>query len=1099
MVRARFQRWVGTAGLLLATVAAAQAQPAGPASATPALTEAAAVRGLDRWAAERQHPVRLRGVITYSDPAWSNWFLQDATDGIFIYRTNATPPLDYGQEVDLEGVTIPGGFAPVVALTRVTIRGRAELPAARPASFEELASGRLDSQRVETEAIVRAAYIHEGHLRLELGAARPFPAFIAGPAIGSPPLHLVDARVRVRGVWGTQFNSRGQMAGYKIFVQSLDDVAVIEPPPAGLETLELRPVAEALRFPHTRAFGRRMRLAGVVTAQSAPGEFFLQDQTAGMRATTRDPVALSPGDRVEVAGFVELGAASPALVEATIVRREAGQAPAPLAIDLAGGLKPAWDARLVRFEATVVDHLQKPAAAALVVRAGSEVVTAWLHGTNAADSLRAIGDASRIAVTGVAELSVDENQRGTGMEILLRGPADVAVLARPPWWNTPRALALGAVVAAALIGWRYFGLRREGNLAERYRRVVENARDLISVHGADGRFVSANPAWQRAAGHSPQKLRTMRLSDLLAPGQELSYDAWWRKVQGEESTVPKEFELRTADGTRRVWIELSTRPLTADPRLPLIESIGRDVTDRKKAESILRASEALLERTEQIAGVGGWELDLASQSLRWSQQLRRIHEVSADYRPDPDQAKAFFPAEERKSFERALSEAIERGTSFDLELPLVTARGRSIWVRVMGEARTEAGRVVQLWGAYQDITLRKELEQQANRTQRLQGIGSLAGGIAHDLNNALAPVLLSLDHLRHFPEDNAGLLELASTSTTRAAAMVRQLLAFARGTEGRKTSLRPAWVLSEIETLLHSTFPKNIRVQKRLGTQLGSVEGDATELHQVLLNLCLNARDAMPEGGTIILEADLEEVGPVPEGVCEKGEFRPGRHAVFRVTDTGLGMPRATLDRIFEPFFSTKSASGGTGLGLSTALGIARAHGGFLRVRSGVGEGSEFSFYLPLARDPAQPGLPETDGAGVFVEPRGQGEFVLFVDDEHAVCEMVRVILGSLNFRPLIAGGGVDGLRLATEYAGEVKVVITDLHMPGLDGLGLIRALRSSGSKVPVVVASGRIEPAQWAELQRLGVHLTLDKPFARSTLMRILQQALHVAVTPRV
>ena len=384
--------------------------------------------------------------------------------------------------------------------------------------------------------------------------------------------------------------------------------------------------------------------------------------------------------------------------------------------------------------------------------------------------------------------------------------------------------------------------------------------------------------------------------------------------------------------------------------------------------------------------------------------------------------------------------------------------------------------------SHEDITRMKLSERQQMRSQRLESLGTLAGGVAHDLNNALAPILMGMEVLKEDYPGEAGVLNMIQASARRGADMVRQLLAFAKGADGERAVLDVVRLVHEVEGLMRGSFPKNIQLNIQCAPQLPGVLGDATQLHQVLLNLCVNARDALPQGGTLGLSADVVEVDAalvqsLPEG-------REGRFVRLQISDDGSGIAPEILDRIFDPFFTTKSLDKGTGLGLSTVVGIVKGHKGFVHVHSKVGQGSRFSVHLPACE--------VTEGAAVesareasFV---GQGEQVLFVDDEPAVRDIGQAVLKRLRLTPVMATDGADGLVQATQHQRQLRAVITDMHMPFMDGLAFARSLRRSLPDVPIIVCSGRLDDAVAAEFQSLGKTARLDKPFTEAQLAHALK-----------
>lgn len=387
--------------------------------------------------------------------------------------------------------------------------------------------------------------------------------------------------------------------------------------------------------------------------------------------------------------------------------------------------------------------------------------------------------------------------------------------------------------------------------------------------------------------------------------------------------------------------------------------------------------------------------------------------------------------------------------------------------------------------SHENITHLKQAERQQLRSQRLESLGTLAGGVAHDLNNALAPVLMGMNLLKGDYPQEAKLLSMIEASAQRGADMVRHLLTFAKGADGDRAPVQPQRLVRELEGLIKGSFPKNLQLEVHCDQDLPTVLGDATQLHQILLNLCVNARDAMPAGGTLSLRAipvelDVAYARSIPDA-------RPGDYVSLSVRDTGSGIEPHTLDRIFDPFFTTKSPDKGTGLGLSTVLGLVKAHGGFVQVYSQTGKGSSFSVFLPAAKGAGD----APAGAPVVTDFQGRGETILFVDDEAAVREVGRAVLTRLNFHPLVATDGADGLALAAQHRGELRAVITDLHMPHMDGLAFVRALRRILPDVPVVMASGRVDDVLLDELNALGVRDRLDKPFTEVQLAKTLKPLL--------
>jgi two-component system cell cycle sensor histidine kinase/response regulator CckA len=368
----------------------------------------------------------------------------------------------------------------------------------------------------------------------------------------------------------------------------------------------------------------------------------------------------------------------------------------------------------------------------------------------------------------------------------------------------------------------------------------------------------------------------------------------------------------------------------------------------------------------------------------------------------------------------------------------------------------------------------------------LESIGTLACGVAHDINNALVPIMISTELLRlEFPDMGSKHLKVIEASAKRGADMVKQLLTFVKGAEGERLRVEPPQLLQEVEKLIKTTFPKNIELRTICGNGIGSILGDATQLQRVLINLCVNARDAMAGGGTLTLRVENIEIDAARAGAI--AEAKPGSYVAWSVTDTGAGIPPEILDRIFEPFFSTKGPDKGTGLGLSTTIGIVKSHGGFLQVSSAPGQGTTFIMYLPTAR----PGGADVSlTSKINMTFRGNGETVLVVEDETAVRNMMRAMLTKLNFKVITASDGAAALIEVAENQAKLRVVITDLRMPNMDGLALVRVLKAKLPEAAIIVASGQMNDLETDEFKKLGIDAQLEKPFTLEKLAATLKEA---------
>jgi PAS domain S-box-containing protein len=387
-----------------------------------------------------------------------------------------------------------------------------------------------------------------------------------------------------------------------------------------------------------------------------------------------------------------------------------------------------------------------------------------------------------------------------------------------------------------------------------------------------------------------------------------------------------------------------------------------------------------------------------------------------------------------------------------------------------------------------DITEKKITEQQLLRAQRMESIGTLAGGIAHDLNNILSPILMSVDmlELNELDSETRRWLEVIRENAERGANLVKQVLTFARGMEGERIPVQIRHIVKDLVKILQETLPKSINLRFEITPDLWIINADPTQIHQVLMNMCINARDAMPTGGNLSLSAKNVTLDESYARVHL--DAAAGDYVLLSVTDNGTGMSDEIVKRIFDPFFTTKDIGKGTGLGLATSQSIIKSLNGFINVYSEIGKGTQFTVYIPALESERT----ET-GADVAPHlPRGSGELILVVDDEESVREITRASLEKFGYEVITATDGADALAVYSQNAERVALVLTDLTMPLLDGKTLIRTLRKIEPRLKVVAMSGLLSGSQTSDLKSLKVPHILQKPFSAEGLLSTVNEAIR-------
>jgi PAS domain S-box-containing protein len=582
--------------------------------------------------------------------------------------------------------------------------------------------------------------------------------------------------------------------------------------------------------------------------------------------------------------------------------------------------------------------------------------------------------------------------------------------------------------------------------------------------------------------------------------RDFAFDPLDRAIAGASSSYDIEFRIIHPDGSLR-HIEAHGYLQRDASGAPLrLVGLNRDITERKQLEERVKESEALAREVATIARIGGWEYDLDSAQLTWTDGMRLIHEVDAHFVPSLESTRAFYPESPMETWPGIFSPGDPGAPDFDQELRLHGAAGSELWVRILG--RTEFGpdgRPARVHGTMQDVTARREsessrreLEVQLFQAQKMETLGTLAGGIAHDFNNLLTGIIgyheLAADSL---PEEHPAraCLHEAKHASLRARELIEQILTFGRqsSNEGH-VALDLVAVLEEGRRFLRSTLPANITIDLQIAPGLPPIVGDATQIHQVLLNLGSNAAHAMrASGGTLTVTAapveNLSDLSMVLGGSTASAYVR------LTVADTGHGMDEATRRRIFDPFFTTKNTREGTGLGLAVVHGIVRAHRGAIDVESRPGEGAKFHLYLPAATLDN-----EVVPAEATESPRGSGEFIIVVDDEEIVGTCTKLVLENKGYITAVFRSAEECLAAIANGSVSCSLLITDQTMPGMQGTELIATLRRQLPTLPVVLMSGYFSKISPTDLDALDPLELVSKPFTTDELTSAVHRALHPA-----
>lgn len=618
--------------------------------------------------------------------------------------------------------------------------------------------------------------------------------------------------------------------------------------------------------------------------------------------------------------------------------------------------------------------------------------------------------------------------------------------------------------------------------------------------GRDGRITAGNRAAARLFGYDQSDLTEVAIDELIPA---------WRPLDRDHNDIgARRSRRRRATGHRLDGSTFALRfvqmPVAAEdihctliaiaPRAGL--NAGGHVAHVRN-----RHSEERLRAAVRAGRIGTWVWDLRKRTVWWDSAMYKLWGQRRHHGILPiSTATALLHPEDREWVGRSMDEYLASGArEISLEFRLLSPDGNTQWIAVSGQIERDAqGQATRLIGATIDVTARRQAEETLHRSQKIEALGTLAGGIAHDFNNILLAIAgntrLAMQELPPEHPVQSGLAEIAKASA-RATDLVNRILTFSRQRESRREILQLQPAVEEALALLRATLPAMIEINSSFAENLPPVRADATQIHQIIINLMTNAAHAIGDGTAGCITVALDEAH-VARGLGERGavtpELKAGRYVRLSVSDTGGGMDKVTLDRVFDPFFTTKPVGRGTGLGLSVVDGIMRSHEGSVIVSSEPGKGATFRLYFPAAD--ASPAVEARRAQGELseVQTPGRGRRVMYIDDEEALVYLMTRVLQRSGYQVTGFSDAEQALRALRDRPRDFDVIVTDLSMPGMSGFHVARAIQQIRDDLPVVVTSGYVRPEDRETAREVGVRELVLKPDTVEELARVLEKVFE-------
>ena len=1106
-------------GVFLASAGLVHGQKAPAASSLRLITTAGEIRKMTIAEAKKAYPVRLRGVVTYYDAEEGDLFVQDATSGIWVNLEIVKPnlPIEAGELLEVDGVTEALDFAPQVGTPSFKLLGHAALPEAKRVTYAQMASTMEDSQRVEVEGVVRKVYKQGKHMYLEVATE-------GGRVTGRIPDYtsvslpkLVDAVVRLRGTCGAEFNSMNQLTGIYINLPNEAGVEVLQAAREDAFSAPKVAISELLRFSPERGMGHSVRVEGVVTL-SRPGKaVFIQNAGESLYAQTQqDTAGIKPGDEVDAVGFPAVGSHAPELQDAILRRVGKVEIPKPLVLTAEEALLGNFardrarenavgnqqfhshDAEFIQVEGQLTGYSLNPGEQILLMQDGKVVFEAELSGKGIPAGFASLREGSKLRVTGICTIEVDENEKPIRFRVLLRTPEDVVVVGLPSWWNVSRTLGLVGILLLGILTalkWAATLRRRVREATEVIRTTLESTADGILVMDRNGKTVTYNRKFagmwripKKAAFLEENRILENVASQLKDPEKFLDGErSLWEDTRAASDDV-----LELSDG--RVFERHSEPQILAGENVGRVWSF-RDVTERRGAEETLSRERTLLRTVidnlpDQIfvKNTEGRFVVANEPMVRLLGGQNLIGKRNSD----------IYPSELARKYEEQENEVMQSGHAMvNREEELAGAAGESHWLLCNKvPLRDATDKIAGIVGINSDITARKLGEQQLYAAKEAAEAGSEAKSLflatmSHEIRTPMNGILgmteLVLEtELTVEQRESLGLVRLSAESLLT---VINDVLDFSKIEAGKLDLESIPFDLREslgetMRALGYRAHQKGLEIVYEVQPDVPeALMGDPGRIRQIIVNLVGNSIKFTERGEVLVT---------VERGT--ENDHKVELH--FAIKDTGVGIAADKQQKIFEPFSQADGSMtrryGGTGLGLTICMKLVEMMHGRIWVESEKGKGSTFHFTILLEIQDSPD--PRAEAVG---EAQLHDLHALIVDDNSTNHRVLQGMLRRWGMRPTVVETGraaLHAMEIAKSTGHPFPLILLDAQMPDMDGFALAEQIRKNPGVIETTImmltSAGHLGDA--ARCRELGISAYLVKPIRQTELLAGICQVLN-------